>query len=228
MSEQHPPSGPGNNLNVRVFGMGANDRPFFQQAQASNLSPDGALLSGIENELKVGDTIGVQCGDKKARCKVVSVASTGPLQRIQAKVQILSEQECPWKVHLPVTGNATAAPALPADNRRKFYRHKISVPMELRDERVNTPLRVNATDISGNGCYIETILPLAKGTTLKVDFWMESEKVATTAVVRTSDGGVGMGIEFIGLTDESRQRIQQHLDKVDPRTQGFADAAKSS
>ena len=59
------------------------------------------------------------------------------------------------------------------DNRRKFARHKISFPLELRDERVNTPLRVNATDISGNGCYVETVMPLAVGTALRVDLWIE-------------------------------------------------------
>jgi hypothetical protein len=77
-------------------------------------------------------------------------------------------------------------------------------------------MRVNATDISGNGCYVESILPLAVGTTLRVDFWMESEKISTSAVVRTSDPGVGMGIEFIGMTPDSKQRLQAHLDKVDP------------
>jgi hypothetical protein len=90
--------------------------------------------------------------------------------------------------------------------------------LEARDERVKTPMRVNATDISGNGCYVESILPLAIGTNLRVDFWIESEKFTTSAVVRTSDPGVGMGIEFIGLTPETKQRIQAYLDKVDPLT----------
>jgi hypothetical protein len=102
------------------------------------------------------------------------------------------------------------------DNRRKFLRHKISFPLELRDERVNTPLRVNATDISGNGCYVETIMPLNIGTALRVDFWIDQERVSPTAVVRTRDPGVGMGIEFTGMTEETKKRFQAHLDKVDP------------
>src|SRR6202020_3526588 len=84
------------------------------------------------------------------------------------------------------------------DNRRSFQRHKTSFPLEFRDERVNTPMRVNATDISGNGCYVETVMPLAISTTLRVDFWIEEEHVSTTANVRTRDPGVGMGIEFTG------------------------------
>jgi len=102
------------------------------------------------------------------------------------------------------------------DNRRKFARHRISFPVELRDERVNTPLRVNATDISGNGCYVETVMPLSVGTALRVDFWMGEERLSPTAVVRTRDPGVGMGIEFTGLPEDAKKRFQAHLDTVDP------------
>jgi hypothetical protein len=76
-------------------------------------------------------------------------------------------------------------------------------------------MRVNATDVSGNGCY-ETILPLAVGTTLRVEFWIDDEKISTSAVVRTSDPGVGNGVEFTGMTPDTKQRLQTHLDKVDP------------
>jgi hypothetical protein len=77
-------------------------------------------------------------------------------------------------------------------------------------------MRVNATDVSGNGCYVETILPLALGTTLRVEFWIDQEKISTSAIVRTSDPGVGNGVEFTGLTPDTKQRLQSHLDKVDP------------
>ena len=35
-------------------------------------------------------------------------------------------------------------------------------------------------------------------------------------MVRTRDPGVGMGIEFTGLPEESKKRFQAHLDKLDP------------
>lgn len=226
MTEQRPGAASSAELPVRVFGMGADGHPFFQNAQATNFNKESALLCGIEHQLKVGDTIGVQHGTRKARFKVAWVVEAGPSQKIQVGVQLLSDQECPWSELL--TGREKpAAPALP-QNRRRFARHKVSIPMEVRDERVNTPMRVNATDISGSGCYIETILPLPKGTTLKVEFWRETEKIGTTAVVRACDPGVGMGIEFIGLPEEGRQRLQQYLEKVDPHGSGFAEGVKPS
>ena len=102
------------------------------------------------------------------------------------------------------------------DNRRKFQRHRISFPLEFRDERVNTPMRVNATDISGNGCYVETVMPLPISTMLRVEFWIDQERISATATVRTRDPGVGMGIEFSGLPEDSKKRFQAYLDKQDP------------
>ena len=202
-------------LPVRVWGMTADGRPFSQHARAQNISSEGALLSGVESELKVGDIIGVQCDDKKTRCTVVWVMNTGPIKKNQVGIKLLADQECPWKNYLPIQG-ATVAVISPS-NRRRYSRHKISFPIELRDERVKTPMRINATDVSGNGCYVETILPLPIGTVLRVDFYLQNEHVNISAVVRTCDPGVGNGIEFTGLPVDGKQHLQQYLDGIDPQ-----------
>jgi len=206
-------------LKVRVWGMGATGQPFFQNATAQNISATGACIFGIEPELKVGDVIGVQYEGKKARCKVIWVVDAGALKKTQIGVQLVADQECPWAVVLPADMKAEERTQQRQDNRRKFARHKISFPLELRDERVNTPLRVNATDISGNGCYVETVMPLNVGTALRVDFWMGDDKFSPSAIVRTRDPGVGMGIEFTGMPEEGKKRFQAHLDKTDPGMQ---------
>jgi hypothetical protein len=193
--------------------MSAEGRPFSQHARAQNISSEGALISGIENELQVGDVIGVQCDEKKARCTVIWVVNSGPVKKNQAGVKLAADQECPWKNYLPLDGaTVTIAPS----NRRRFHRHKISLPLELRAERVNTPIRINATDVSGNGCYVENMLPLPLGTALRVDFWLESEHINITAVVRTCDPGVGNGIEFTGMPVDGKARMQAYLDAIDP------------
>jgi hypothetical protein len=196
--------------------MGSNNQPFFQNAMAQNVSATGACLFGIEPELKVGDVIGVQYENRKARCKVVWVVDAGALKKTQVGVQLVLDQDCPWIAVLPADMKGDERTQQSHDNRRRFVRHKISFPLELRDERVNTPLRVNATDISGNGCYVETVMPLAIGTAVRVDLWIDQERLAPSAVVRTRDPGVGMGIEFTGLPEEAKKRFQAHLDKVDP------------
>ena len=207
-------------LHVRVWGMNADGRPFFQNAAACNISNHGAKLSGIEHQLKPGDVIGVQLGDKKARCRVVWVIDAGHLQKTQAGVQMLEGQQCPWEHELTQKEKVVeplAQDALGAQNKRRFTRHKIHFPLELLPERGSSALmRTGATDVSGRGCYVETLLPLALGTALGITFWMDSEKITTSGIVKACDGGVGMGIEFTGLDDTTQERLQQFIEAMDP------------
>jgi hypothetical protein len=204
------------NLLIRVWGMGADGKPFFQSAEAHNISGQGAKLSGIEHQLTPGDVIGVQLGDKKARFRVVWVIDAGYVHKIQAGVQLLDRQQCPWTKELTQaeTASLPLAEASPKNNRR-FERLKLRFPLELRDKRGGSRMQTNATDIGGRGCYIETMLPLPRGTELSISFWIESERVDTTAIVRACDGGVGMGIDFTGMDAESQERLQRYLEKLD-------------
>ena len=201
-------------LPVRIWGMSAEGRPFSQHARAHNISSEGALISGVDNELQVGDVIGVQCDEKKTRCTVIWVMNTGPVKKNQVGVKLVADQESPWKNYLPMDG---ATVTIAASNRRHWHRHKISLPLEIRDERVNAPSRINATDVSGNGCYVENMLPFPLGTVLRLDFYLDSERVKITAVVRTCDPGVGNGIEFTGMPADTKARMQSYLDSIDPQ-----------
>jgi hypothetical protein len=155
----------------------------------------------------------VQCEERKTRCTVVWVVNAGPPKKNQVGIKLVVEQECPWKNYLSLDG---ATMKISDGQRRRYHRHKISLPIELRDERVNAPIRINATDVSGNGCYVESMMPLPLGTVLRVDFWLDSEHVNITAVVRTCDPGVGNGIEFTGMPQGTKERMQAYLDAIDP------------
>ena len=210
---------------VRVWGMDADGRPFFQNANASNISAEGALLGGINHPLKAGDVIGVQYAEKKARFKVVWVIDGGAARKIEAGVELLPNQRTPWQ-EIAVTGKEHVLQ--PGQNKRKFTRHKMLFPIEISfEDSRRSHMQTSATDIGGRGCYVETLLPLPLGTKVNITFWMDSEKVYTTGVVRTSDGGVGMGIEFTALDNTVQERLQDYLDKMDKGLTG-KDAAKSA
>ncbi len=209
---------------VRIWGMDADSRPFFQNVNATNISSDGATFSGISHPLKAGDVIGVQYGEKKVRCKVIWVIDSGVERQIEAGVEILPGQKTPW-LDLAKQEKSGAAPS---KNKRRWARHKVWFPLEIgfEDSR-RTHMQTNATDIGGRGCYVETLLPLPMGTRVKITFWMDDEKIQTSGVVRASDGGVGMGIEFTQLDDYVQERLQKHLEKLDAGLRRHA-AAKSA
>ena len=201
---------------VRIWGMGAQGQAFFQNANAQNLTAISAQLTGVDQELKTGDVIGVQLGDKKARCKVLQVADAGLPIKFKIDVELVEGQQCPWKdkVAAPAEGSPKVSSHA---NKRRFARHRVPFPIEMRDDRGGgVAMHTNASDIGGRGCYVETMVPFPLGTPLHISFWIGEEKVSTAAMVRASDPGVGMGIEFIGLSEDKQSRLQAHLDEADP------------
>jgi hypothetical protein len=56
----------------------------------------GALLSGLDADLKSGDVIGILYGKKKARYRVVRVRYDEMGDRMQAAVHRLQFDACPW------------------------------------------------------------------------------------------------------------------------------------
>ena len=107
--------------------------------------------------------------------------------------------------------------------KRRFERHRVQFPMEIGFEDARRAhMQCGATDIGGRGCYVESFSPLPLDSELIVTFWLDSEKIRTSAVVRTSDPGVGMGIEFTSLEMQIQQRLQEYIEKID---KGLTNAA---
>jgi Tfp pilus assembly protein PilZ len=206
-------------LPIRVFGMGTDGRPFVHKAQARNISHHGAKLSGLGTLLKPGDVIGVQVGDIKARCKVIWVVDAGQTsQMISVGVNLIEGQPCPWEKEMqqaPLASAPASRVAQSDGDKRKYPRRRVPFPIEIRDQGgVGSHMNTKSADISARGCYVETMLPLPVGKLLTITFWLDSEKISTPAVIRSCDGGVGMGIEFTGLDEKTRERLQQQIDTM--------------
>lgn len=194
--------------------MDANGKAFFQNVHARNLTAYGAELVALEYPLNPQDVVGVQLGEKKARFRIVKVADAPLPQRINVEVEALQGQEAPWKELIP---SAAISKEPTGRDKRRYVRHRIQFPIELRDERGGAAhMQTAATDISGRGCYVEMLVPFPLATSVIVTFWIESEKVSTSGIVRASDPGVGMGIEFTGLAEAVQERMQRHVEKLDP------------
>jgi hypothetical protein len=207
------------NLAIRVFGMDAERHPFSQDAHAHDISDHGARLSGLEKLLRPGDVIGVPVGGKKARCRVIWAVDSGPPEKFEAGIKVVENQPCPWEKQRATQRSTATAPIVrltpSAREKRKFRRLRIPFPIEIRDgTSVGTHRPAKTQDIGGRGCYVETMQPLPVKQILDITFWLNSERVQTTAIVRTSDGGVGMGIEFIGLDESTQKQLQKQVEAM--------------
>ena len=220
--EKRPESRIAADIAVRIWGMDSEGKPFFQNAMASNLSSEGALLSRIHHALKQGEIIGVQYGDKKGRFEIKWLKAVGVPKTFEAGVLLLAGQTVPW-AEVAGKDKPAAKPAERDAEKRRFVRHKVMFPITISfpDGR-RSHMQCNATDIGGRGCYVESLVPLNIDTEVVITFWIDSKKFSTKGIVRASDPGVGMGIEFTALEMQIQQHLQEYLEKID---KGFASAA---
>jgi hypothetical protein len=203
---------------VRVWGMDATGHPFFENISAGPRTDQEATLRGLTHNLNPGDVIGLQRADRKARFRVLWVMDGGPEKKIEAGIRLVEGQINPL-VDLKIDPHITVTTG--SNEKRKFLRHKISLPVEVQAEGDRgIRMHTGATDISGCGCYIESRLPLPRGTRLRVTFWIDSEKTSTDALVQASDPGVGMGIEFVSLDHAVQERLQAYLDRLEQEMNG--------
>jgi hypothetical protein len=101
---------------LTVWGVDTRGDRFLQQARAREISLSGALLSGLDSELRSGDVIGILYAGKKARYRVVWVRQSGTSRKVQAAVHRFTTDECPWKDLLAeedTTTENTISPPVP-------------------------------------------------------------------------------------------------------------------
>jgi hypothetical protein len=82
---------------LTVWGVDTRGDRFLQEAHAREISLSGALLFGLDSELRSGDVIGILYAGKKARYRVVWVRQSGTSHKVQAAVHRFTTDECPWK-----------------------------------------------------------------------------------------------------------------------------------
>jgi c-di-GMP-binding flagellar brake protein YcgR len=96
-------------------------------------------------------------------------------------------------------------------NRRAYPRLKLKLPVEITTESSDAPIRGATSDLSVNGCYIETMFPFPVGSQLDLKLQAENTLLIEARVV-TSDPQVGNGIAFEKMLPEDREELEKFLE----------------
>lgn len=81
---------------LTVWGVDTRGENFLQEVHAHDISLSGALLSGLEADLRSGDVIGILYAGKKARYRVVWIRQDSLGEKLQVAIHRLSADACPW------------------------------------------------------------------------------------------------------------------------------------
>jgi diguanylate cyclase (GGDEF)-like protein/putative nucleotidyltransferase with HDIG domain len=99
-------------------------------------------------------------------------------------------------------------------NRRLYPRMKCRVTIQFQPGADSAPVLGNLSDISLGGCYVETSAILPTGTSLKLTFSIDDNKLQAEGVVVRSDPGSGVAVQFNEMNREDRERMHRILEFV--------------
>ena len=80
--------------------------------------------------------------------------------------------------------------------RRSAPRHAMVLAAEVIELPRGTKLNARTSDISKTGCYVDTLNPLPKGTSVYVKIFTEEYLFETPAIVVYCHAHLGMGLAF--------------------------------
>jgi hypothetical protein len=99
-------------------------------------------------------------------------------------------------------------------HHRRHPRFNVSVPVEVHPEGSATPYRCATSDLSVDGCYIETMYPFPIGTSLDLKLQVGECTLLILGRVVTCYPQVGNGIEFARILPEDLNELRAFLESV--------------
>jgi hypothetical protein len=99
----------------------------------------------------------------------------------------------------------------PGANKRQARRYKCEGSVEMRTEGCDVRTWATFTDISLHGCYIEAQATFPAGTVLNLKLEANGIRVETRGNVRVNYPYLGMGVAFVGMTEENIGRLRRIL-----------------
>jgi len=111
-------------------------------------------------------------------------------------------------------------------NRRLYRRMRVRVTTEITmDAEARTVLGI-ITNLSINGCYVETSVMLLPGSRITLSFQLDQAQVVIQSEVLRMDMGVGAAIRFSESTHEVRATLQRVLEQL-ASAEGIAERQRS-
>jgi Ribonuclease G/E len=98
--------------------------------------------------------------------------------------------------------------------RRKAPRKPLVLAAEVVELPRGAQLSARTSDVSRNGCYIDTLNPIPHGSQVRVRITHESETFEATARIVYVSYGLGMGVAFTEVAPEQRQKLDRWLEAL--------------
>jgi hypothetical protein len=122
-------------------------------------------------------------------------------------------------------------------NRRRYPRYPVSSAAEAADIQGDRKISGRLSDISRNGCYLDTINPFDREAAVALTIISDKQSIKTRAKVVYSQIGMGMGLSFTTTEPEQVHLLERWLGELgggeqpgpdSPKTEIRVDSTKST
>ena len=109
-----------------------------------------------------------------------------------------------------------------AEQQRRFQRRELQVDFRARHQSGDGQLLFESADLSSGGSFLKSDLLLEVGETLVMEFRVPGEtgiiraqgRVAWVRRFPRGEEPPGMGVEFLAMSEEDRQTLDQYLGQL--------------
>jgi hypothetical protein len=120
----------------------------------------------------------------------------------------------------PTSASVATVAATPPKERRCGKRAPFIAPVEMVEIQTGSRIKARTSDLSAQGCYVDTLNPLPVGASVRLQIHREGLILDALAKVSARHAGSGMGLVFRELTGSQRAVLQSWLSELGlpPRT----------
>jgi hypothetical protein len=120
----------------------------------------------------------------------------------------------------PVSTPASAAASIAPSDRRNGTRASFIAPIEMVEMRTGSRIEARTSDLSLQGCYVDTLNPLPIGAAVRLQIHRAGMILDVLATVSSRHAGSGMGVVFGEITETQRAVVEGWLGELGlpPRT----------
>lgn len=95
--------------------------------------------------------------------------------------------------------------------RRGTVRHQITVSADVVEVKSGTKFSTRTTDLGPGGCFVDTLMPLPVGSSVRVRLHKDSMAIEALGTVTYSQSGLGMGVAFDNMPPERARALDAWL-----------------
>ena len=98
--------------------------------------------------------------------------------------------------------------------RRRHVRYTVQVQIEILQDGTDVPIRLETTDLSRGGCYVQMMTPFPVGIRLYATLWLDGCPLFIRGLVVTRHPQFGNGILFVDVEGQGDAMLKRYLEGI--------------